>query len=142
MIYLFRLFNEAILRPTAVILDLLIRIPRALFGGFRAALIAMGAPDALASVLAGFIVSAIIVGLVWGATRLVQKIRLRNPSERSLMIGRVIFWVGCAIGVYFLALTFYALGQPDVSGNVIYLIGGAAVLYPALGWLVRYVLGR
>jgi hypothetical protein len=139
--YIFAQFNEGILRPTAVILDLIIRLPRALFGGFHAALIATGASDSVASIVAGFIVAAILVGLIWGAARLIQKIRLKSPSPPALMIGRIAFWAGCAIGIYFLGLTFDVLGQPTVSANVIYFVGGTAAFYPALGWIARYALG-
>jgi hypothetical protein len=142
VIYLFQLFNEAVLRPTAVILDLFIRVPLALYSGFRAAIGAMGASNVLASVIAGFIVSGILVGLVWLAAMAIQKVRMKNPSQRTLTIGTVIFWIGCAIGVYFLGLMFYAAGQPDMPGKLLYFMGGTAVFYPALGRLIRYILGR
>jgi hypothetical protein len=58
------------------------------------------------------------------------------------MVGTVTFWVGCAIGVYFLCLTFYVLGQSDIPGKVLYFFAGTAAFYPALGRLIRFILGR
>jgi hypothetical protein len=43
MIFLLQWFNEAILGPTAVVLDLAMRSLRALFFGFRAVAVEMGA---------------------------------------------------------------------------------------------------
>jgi hypothetical protein len=142
MPYLFQLINEAILGPTAIILDLLIRIPRALYGGFRAAIIAMGTGDSIASVIAGFIVVGIVLGLFWLITILVKKIRVKSPSHTTLRIGAIAFGAGCAIGLYFLGLTFYVIGQSNVSGKLLYFVAGTAAFYPALGRLIRYVLGR
>jgi hypothetical protein len=79
VIYLFQLFNEAILRPTAVILDLLIRVPLGLYGGFRAAILAMGAANALASVIAGLIVTGILVGTFWLFATLIHKFWIKKP---------------------------------------------------------------
>jgi hypothetical protein len=140
--YLFQLFNEAVLRPTSVILDLLIRLPRALYGGFRGAIIAMGAADATASVIAGFIVAGILLGLIWLIATSIRKFRMKSPGRKTLLIGTVVFWIGCVIGVYFLGLTFYVLGLPNMSSKTLYFVAGPAVFYPALGWLIRYVLGR
>lgn len=142
VIDLFQLFNEAVLRPTAVVLDLLVRVPRALFGGFRAAIIALGAADTIASIAAGFIVTGILIGLFWFLATSIRKLRIISPSRTTLLIGTASLWIGCTIGVYFLGLTFYVLGQPDVPGKLLYFVAGTAVFYPALGVLVRYVLGR
>ena len=142
MIYLFRWFNEAILRPTAIFLELLIRVPRALAGGFRAAIMEMGAPNSLASVISGFIVAGMLLGLLWLAVKAVRKFRMKSPSPKVLLAGTVLFWIGCTIGLYFLGLSFYVLAQPDMPGKVLYYLIGTAVFYPALGRLCRYILGR
>lgn len=142
MIYLFRWFNEAVLGPTAIFLDLLIRVPRALAGGLRAAIMQMGAPNSLASVISGFIVAGLLLGLLWLAVKAVRKFRVKSPSQKVLLAGTALFWMGCVIGIYFSGLSFYALAQPDMSGELLYFLIGTAVFYPALGRLCRYILGR
>jgi hypothetical protein len=136
------MFPDGLLGPTSVILDLLIRLPRALYGGFRGAIIAMGAADATASIIPGFIVAEILPGLFWFLATSIRKFRMKSPGRKTLLIGTVAFWIGCVFGVYFLGQTFYVLGLPNMSDKTLYFVAGTAVFYPALGWLVRYVLGR
>ena len=142
MIYIFQLFNELILRPTAIVLDLILRVPLGLDAGFRAAIIEMGVSNAIASVIAGFIVVGIVLGLIWLGSIGVRKSRLKNAGQTLLWVGTIAFWIGSAIGLYFLAIGFYMLSLPDASGRLLYFVFGTALFYPAIGRLVQYLLGR
>ena len=99
MIYVFQLFNEIILRPTAIVLDLILRVPLGLDSGFRAALFEIGMSNAIASVIAGFVVVGVVLGLIWVGSIVVRKIRLKNAGKRLLLAGTIVFWIGSAIGL-------------------------------------------
>lgn len=142
MIALLQWFNEAVLRPTAVVLDVAVRSVRALYFGFRAAIVAMGADLSVASIISGFIVTGLLLGLLWVSALAVRKFRVKSPTSNAILVGTVLFWLGCAIGVYFLGVTFYALSQPNLPLEVIGYLAGTTILYPIAGRLIRYVLGR
>jgi hypothetical protein len=57
LIYLLRLFNEAILRPAWAILDICWRLPYALYHGFRAGAVEAGLEIIPASILSGFVIA-------------------------------------------------------------------------------------
>src|SRR6266699_4761298 len=107
MLYLLQWFNEAILRPTAVVLDIAVRTPRALYFGFRAVAVEAGARLPLASMVSGFIVIGLLIGLLWIIASAARKFRMKNPSTAAIRVGAVLFWLGCFIGIYFIGLTFY-----------------------------------
>jgi hypothetical protein len=142
MLYLLRWFNEAILRPTAVVLDVAVRTVRGLYFGFRAAAVEAGAGLPLASIISGFIVIGLLLGLLWIIARAARKFRMKSPSPASIRLGTVLFWLGCAIGIYFLGLTFYILALPYPPLGLVGFSAGTAVLYPAAGRGIRYLLGR
>jgi hypothetical protein len=138
---LFQLFNEFVLRRTAVIFDLLSRGPRALYGGFKAAIAAMGAPDIVASAIGLIIASGVILGLIWMLAKLPNSIRVNNPSVMVVRIGTTIFLFCCLVGVYFFIMTLYLLilGAPS---EALLLLFGTAIFFPVVGRSIRYLLGR
>jgi hypothetical protein len=68
MIALLQWFNEAILMPTAVELNVAARLVRAFYFGFRAGAVEAGASLTLSSIISGFIVT----GLCWHCCGLVR----------------------------------------------------------------------
>jgi hypothetical protein len=142
VILLFQLLSEAILKETAIVIDSAIRLPRALYSGLRWGMALVGASNSVASVISGYIVTGILLGLLWLAANAIHKYRIRNPGQIAIPAGNVSFWIGAAMGVYFLELTFYSLPRPNLSDRELYLLAGTTIFYPALGRLIRYGLGR
>jgi hypothetical protein len=143
MIALLQWFNEAILMPTAVVLNIAARLVRAFYFGFRAGAVEAGASLTLSSIISGFIVTGLLLALLWIGTRVVRRYRMKNPGPVAIRIGTVAFWLGCAIGIYFLGVTFYLLAQSsNPPSELLGFLVGTILLYPALGRLIRYVLGR
>lgn len=142
MIALLQWFNEAVLRPTAVLLDFAVRSVRALFFGFRAAAVEAGVNFSLSSIISGFIVTGLLLALLWISAQAGRRFRLKNPGPVAIWAGAVLFWLGCAIGIYFFGVTFYVLAQPNPSLEIVGFLVGTVVLYPAAGRGIRYVLGR
>lgn len=95
-------FNEATLRPAAVLLDvLLLRLPRALYFGFRAAVVeATGASAELASIVSGFLAAAVLLLLFLICRTVARRLRLKNHGFIAARAGAVLFWFGVAIGIY------------------------------------------
>lgn len=120
------------------ILDFLVR----LYQGFRAASVEAGSNTGSASVISGFIVAGLLLGLLVWVAKAAHKSHAKARSPRAIQIGTVVFWFGCALGVYLFGMTFWLLGQPDMSWILVAPVAWAAVMYPALGRLVRYTLGR
>ena len=139
---LLQLFNQALLSATAPVLDLVARSVRALFFGLRAGAVEAGAGLPVASVISGFIVMGLIAAVLWVCARAAAKLRIKNPNHTATVIGRVAFWAGAVIGVYCAALLFYVLPQPDMPAQLYALLAGTTALYPIVGWVIRYVLGR
>jgi hypothetical protein len=100
MIALLQWFNEAFLSPAAVVLDVAMRLVRALYFGFRAVGVEAGAGFTLSSILSGFIVTGLLLGLFWISALAVRKFRVKNPGPVVIWAGTILFWLGCAIGVY------------------------------------------
>lgn len=143
MIALLQWFNEAVLRPTAVVLNFAQRLVRALYFGFRAAAVEAGVNFSLSSIISGFIVAGLLLALLWISTMAVRKFRMKSPGPIAIHVGTALFWLGCAIGIYFLGVTFYVLAQsPNPPLELVGFLVGTVVLYPAVGLLIRYVLGR
>jgi hypothetical protein len=142
VIALLQWFNEAVMRPTAVVLDIAVRSVRALYFGFRAGAVEAGADVSLAFIISGFIVIGLLLGLLRISALAARKFRMKNPGPNTIFAGSVLFWLGCAVGIYFLGVTFYALAQPNLPLEIVGYLVGTAALYPAVGRVIRYVLGR
>jgi hypothetical protein len=143
LIYLLQLFNAAVLRPTAVVLDVALRLPRALYFGFRAGAVEAGLDLVPASIMSGFAVAALLLALLWICRALARHTRIRNPGPIVTRLGNILFWLGCVVGVYFFGMFFFVLAQPgDRPAQLLGFIVGTAILWPAIGWLVGYLLGR
>jgi hypothetical protein len=142
VITLLQWFNETVLRPPAVIVDVAIRSVRALYFGFRAGAVEAGADLSVASIISGFIVGGLLFALLWISALALRKFRIKTPGSAAILAGTVLFLIGCVLGMYFLGVTFYVLAQPDPPLSVLVLLVEAAILYPASGRIFRYVLGR
>ena len=142
MIILLQWFNEAVLRPTAVVLDLALRSVRGLYFGLRAGAVEVGADISLSSIISGFIVVALLLDLLWISALVISSFRIKSPGPVAIWAGAVLFWLGCAIGIDFLGLTFYVLMQPKPRWEILGYLVGTAVVYPAAGRGIQYVLGR
>jgi hypothetical protein len=144
LIYLLQLFNEAIMRPTAVVLDVaFVRLPRALYFGFRAGAVEAGLDITLASIMSGFVVFGFVLALLWGCRALVRRTRIKNPGPLAMRLGNISFAVGCLMGVYFFGVFLFIIAQPiELSVRMLGFIAGTAILWPAIGWLVGHLLGR
>jgi hypothetical protein len=119
------------------------RLVRALYFGFRAGAVEAGASFTLSSIISGFIVTLLLLVLLWIGALVGRKLRMKNPGPGALRAGTVIFWLGCAIGIYFLGVTFYLLAQsPGPSLELIGFLVGTVILYPAVGRGIRYLLGH
>jgi hypothetical protein len=140
-IALLQWFNEAVLRPTAVVLDVSVRTPRALYFGFRAAAVELGANPALASIISGFIVTGLILSLLWTIVRIARRLRNKSPGPASIRAGAILSWLGLAMGIYFLGVTFYIIAFPSIPFEVVGFSVGTAIFYPAAGRGIRYLLG-
>lgn len=110
--------------------------------GFRAAAVEAGAGLTLASIISGFIVTGLLLGLLWIIARAARKFRMKTPHPASIRAGAILFWLGCVIGIYFMGLTFYILALPNHPLDAVGFSAGTAVLYPAAGRAIRYLLGR
>jgi hypothetical protein len=143
-IYLLQLFNEAVLRSTAIVLDVaVVRLPRALYFGFRAGAVEAGLDFTLASIISGFAVAGLVLVLLWLCRTLVRRIRIKNPGPLEMRLGNILFAVGCLMGIYFFGVLLFVVAQPiELSGRDLGFIAGTAFLWPAIGWLVGYLLGR
>jgi hypothetical protein len=144
LIYLLQLFNEAIIQPTAVVLDVaLVRSPRALYFGFRAGAVEAGLDPALASILSGFAVLGLVLVLLRVCRALIRRTRIKNPGPLAMRLGNISFAVGCLMGVYFFGVFLFIIAQPiELLVRMLGFIAGTAILWPAIGWLVGYLLGR
>jgi hypothetical protein len=143
LIYLLQLFNEAVLRPTAVVLDVAVRLPRALYFGFRAGAVNTGLDRTPASILAGFAVVGVVLAILWMCRAVARRIQIRNPGPLALRLGNVVFWIGCLMGVYFFGVFLFIIAQPiELPARDLGFIAGTAIVWPVLGWLVGHLLGR
>lgn len=142
MIAIFQSFNETTLRPAAVAFDIAARTVRALYFGFRAGVAQTGISVPASSVISGFIVSGLLFTLLWLGAVAIRRLRLKSPSAASLWVGTILFWIGCAAGIYFLGIAFYILAIPDVPLSAFGVIAGTAISSVAIGRLARYTLGR
>jgi hypothetical protein len=141
VLILFQMLGELVSRETAFILDFAVRLPRGLYGGLRWGLASAGASTSIASVTSGYIVTGLFLGLVWLVASAIRKYRIRSPGPIGLLAGKILFWLGIAMGAYFLGLAFAELPRRTLSDQDLYLLAGTAVFYPALGGVVRYLLG-
>jgi hypothetical protein len=144
LIYLLQLFNEAVLRSTAAVLDVaILRLPRALYFGFRAGAVEAGLDFTLASIISGFAVAGLVLALLWLCRVLVRRTRIKNPGPLALWLGNILFAVGCLMGVYFFGVFLFIIAQaPELSARDLGFIAGTSILWPAIGWLVGHLLGR
>jgi hypothetical protein len=141
--YILQLFNEAVLRPTAVVIDVALRLPRALYFGFRAGAVEAGLDLALASILSGFAVAVLVLALAGLCRALARRARIRDPGPIAIQLGNVSLWIGRLMGVYFFGVFLFVIAQPpELSSRALGFIAGAAVLWPAIGWFIGYLLGR
>jgi hypothetical protein len=142
VIFLFQLISEAILRETAVVIDFAVRLPRSVYSGLRWGIASVGLSNSIASVISGYIVTGMLLGLLWLAANTIHKYRRNSAGKIAILAGNIAFWIGVGMGVYFLGLIFYSLPRPNFSDRELYLLAGTTVLYPALGRLIQYLLGR
>jgi hypothetical protein len=144
LIYLLRLFNEAVLTSTGVVLDVaVLRLPRALYFGFRVGAVEAGLDPTLASIVSGFAVAGVVLALLWLCRALIRRTRIKDPGPLAMRLGNILFAVGCLMGVYFFGVFLFVIAQPfELSARDLGFIAGTAFLWPAIGWLVRYLLGR
>jgi hypothetical protein len=143
LIYLVQLFNEEVLRPSAVVVDVAMRTPRALYFGFRAGAAEAGLNLVPASIFSGFAVAVLMLALLWIFRALARRARIKNPGPIATWLGNILFWFGCAVGVYFFGMLFFVLALPDNRpSQLLWFVGGTAILWPAGGWLAGYLLGR
>lgn len=142
LVYLLQMFNEAVLRPSAVVVDVAIRLPRALYFGIRAGAVEAGLDYVVASIISGFAVAALMLALVWICRALARRVRIETPGPLVRRFGNILFWFGCAVGIYFFGTFFFVLAQPGDQSRVLEFIGGTALLWPSIGWLAGYLLGR
>ena len=142
LIVLFQSLSEALLRLATVVLDLAIRLPRGLYSGLRWGMDLVGASNSVASVISGYVVTGLLLALLWLIANTIRQFRIKNRGQTAIFVGNLSFWIGAAIGIYFLGLIFHTLPRQTLSDRELYLLAGTAVLYPALGCLIQYVLGR
>ena len=91
------------------------------------------------SLFSALVVTAALAGVALLLVRAAQKFRLKNPGPRAVWWGRFLLWFGCLTGLNFLILTIYLANR--ASSVLIGYALGTAILYPALGWFARYMLG-
>ncbi len=125
LIYLLQLFNEAVLRPTAVLLDVAVRLPRALYFGFRAGAVEAGLDRTPASIMAGFAVAGVVLAFLWVCRALVRRTRIRHPGPLTMRLGNILFWIGCLMGVYFFGVFLFIIAQLSLSATKSGRIGDA-----------------
>lgn len=88
-------------------------------------------------------VAILMLALLWICSALARRTRIRDPGPIITRLGNILFWFGCVVGVYFFGMFFFVLAQPgDRPPQLLGFIVGTAILWPAIGWLVRHLLGH
>ena len=87
------------LAKAAVVLDVLVlRLPRALYFGFRAAVLeATDASAELVSIISGFLAATVFLLLFLACKGIAHRLRLKNPGSIAGRSGAALFWLGIAI---------------------------------------------
>lgn len=131
--------------------DIIISIARAIkanlpFALVTAACVAYGVYDGLLlnSPVSGLIVGILSAGIVNLAILTARKYRVKKPTPLLTWIGTIAYWLGWALAAYGLFLMVYQISHAGLSGGL-RAAGGllpSVIFYPAVGWCIRYMLGR
>ena len=126
--------------------DTVINIARAaranlLFVAVTAACIAYGVYDGILSnsPLSGLIVGVLSAGLINLAMLTARKYRVKKPTAVLIAIGNISYWVGWALASYGIFLMVYRVSHGALNAGSLL---PSVIFYPALGWGIRYILGR
>jgi hypothetical protein len=106
--------------------------------------------DSLASSsIAGGITGVLSAGIIWLIMWCARKFRVKTPGPIVVRVGTALYWIGCALGVYFLGLAVYLTAEAartsDYSRVALSVIGytiWTAFLCWFIGRGIRYMLGR
>jgi hypothetical protein len=100
------------------------------------------------SIIRGVFVGVILAGLAWLIARGAQRFRVKSPGPMAAWAGRIVYWIGCALGLYSLGLAIYATiyavktDKGLVAIQAISLLISIAISYWGIGRVIRYMLGR
>jgi hypothetical protein len=100
-------------------------------------------------VFAGAIQGAICAAILWTLARGLEGLRVKKPTPWMIQTGRIVYWIGAALGAYFFGMTLYALIFATVERQYNYAAISAITLMAACGliyWLlargIRFMLGE
>jgi hypothetical protein len=98
--------------------------------------------------ISGISIGCVAAGIIWLIGQAARRMRFRNPGTAVDIVGKIVYWIGCALAVACLGLAIYspfAARTATYSHGVVSVVGLAlfgAVLYWAIGRGIQYVLGR
>lgn len=92
---------------------------------------------------------AILAAFIWLVSWVGQKFRFKNPGSFVLLMGTIVYWVGCVIALYLfctaISIAVIAIEKSDTSYgamSALYLMIGIGFFYWFMARAIRYMLGR
>ena len=108
--------------------------------------VAYGVYDGLLlnSLFSGLIAGILSAGILILLGLAARKYRVKKPTQLMIWIGNILYGLGCALGFYGVVLIFYQIAHVGLVGGMKALgsLLPSIIFYPALGWGIRYMLGR
>ena len=98
----------------------------------------------LNSPVSGLLAGILSAGIISLLVASVRKYRVKKPTRLLIWIGNVAYWLGWALASYGIFLMVYQISHVGLSGGLkaISSILPSVIFYPAVGWSIRYMLGR
>jgi GYF domain 2 len=98
----------------------------------------------LGSPLSGLIAGILSAAILYIAIVTARKYRVKKPTSLLIWIGNIAYWLGWALAFYGLFLMVNQISHAGLSGGVraASSLLPSVIFYPAVGWGVRYMLGR
>jgi hypothetical protein len=131
--------------------EIIVSIARALrtnllFVVVTAVCVAYGIYDGLLlnSPLSGLIAGALSATILNLAILTARKYRLKKPTPLYIWIGNIAYWLGWALASYGIFLMVYQISHVGQGGGLeaVGRLLPSVIFYPAVGWSIRYMLGR
>lgn len=98
----------------------------------------------LGSPSSGLIVGILSAGILNVVILTARKYRVKKPTALLIWIGNLAYWLGWALASYGIFLMVYQVSHAGLSGglNAVGNLLPSVIFYPAVGWSIRYMLGR